>query len=94
MALPLYVKGRVITADAIHTQKKFCQQINHYDGKYLLYFKDNHPTAHEDLALFFEDEDTDQSFWKKSKSVEKGHGRLTTREVTTSTEMKEWFEIE
>jgi predicted transposase YbfD/YdcC len=94
MALPLYMKGRVITADAMHTQKTFCQQVNQYDGKYVLYFKENHPTAHEDLAFFFEDPDADQAQWNKSKDVEKGHGRLTTREVTTSTEMKEWFEVD
>lgn len=94
MALPLYVKGRVITADAMHTQKPFCQQIHQYDGRYLLYVKDNHPTAHDDLALFFEDPQADRSQWQTSKTVEKAHGRLTTREVTITTEMKEWFEVE
>lgn len=94
MALPLYVKGRVITADAMHTQKTFCQRINGSGGNYILYFKDNHPTDHEDLAFFFEDADADQSEWKKSSSVEKGHGRVTTRTITTSTEMKEWFEVQ
>lgn len=91
LLVPLYVKGRVITADAIQTQKTFCQRVNQYAGKYLLYFKDNHPTAHEDLAFFFEDPDADRSEWKTGSTTEKGHGRLTTRRVTTSTEMKDWF---
>ena len=50
---PVYVKDRVWTADAMHTQKTACQRIDQLGGKYLFFFKDNHPTAHEDLALFF-----------------------------------------
>jgi predicted transposase YbfD/YdcC len=88
---PLSIKDRVWTADAIHTQKKGCQRIEQYGGKYLFFFKDNHPTAHEDLALFFEDPQADQSNWGVSTQTDKGHGRLTTRTVRTTTEMNEWF---
>src|SRR5205807_3147268 len=87
----VYVKDRVWTADAMHTQKTACQRIDQLGGKYLFFFKDNHPTAHEDLALFFEDPDADQSTWGFFSHTEKGHGRLTTRTVRTSTEMNDWF---
>ena len=60
---PLYVKDRVWTADAMHTQKTACQSIEQFGGKYLFFFKDNHPTAHQDLALFFQDPQADQSTW-------------------------------
>jgi predicted transposase YbfD/YdcC len=88
---PVYVKDRVWTADAMHTQKTACQRIEQFAGKYLFFFKDNHPTAHEDLALFFEDPDADQSAWGVFSQTEKGHGRLTTRTVRTTTQMNEWF---
>src|SRR6266705_313024 len=88
---PVYVKDRVWTADAMHTQKTACQCIEQFGGKYLFFFKDNHPTAHEDLALFFEDPDADQSTWGFLSQTEKGHGRLTTRTVRTTTEMNDWF---
>ena len=88
---PVYVKDRVWTADAIHTQKTACQRIDQLGGKYLLFFKDNHPTAHEDLARFFQDPDADQSTWGVFSQTDKGHGRLTTRTVRTSTEMNDWF---
>lgn len=88
---PLYVKDRVWTADAMHTQKTACQSIDQYGGKYLFFFKDNHPTAHQDLSLFFEDPDADQSSWGFYAQTEKGHGRLTTRTVRTSIEMNDWF---
>lgn len=87
----VYVKDRVWTADAMHTQKTACQRIDQLGGKYLFFFKDNHPTAHEDLALFFEDPDADQSTWGFFSQTDKGHGRLTTRTVRTSTEMNDWF---
>jgi len=88
---PVYVKDRVWTADAMHTQKTAGPRIEQFGGKYLFFFKDNHPTAHEDLALFFEDPDADQSTWDVFSHTEKGHGRLTTRTVRTTTEMNEWF---
>jgi predicted transposase YbfD/YdcC len=88
---PVYVKDRVWTADAMHTQKTTCQGIDQLGGKYLFFFKDNHPTAHEDLALFFQDPDADQSSWGRYSQTEKGHGRLTTRTVRTSSQMNDWF---
>ncbi|HEU5379426.1 MAG TPA: ISAs1 family transposase [Ktedonobacteraceae bacterium] len=88
---PLYVKDRVWTADAMHTQKRACQRIDQFGGKYLFFFKDTHPTAQEDLALFFQDPDADQSSWGIFAETEKGHGRLTTRLLRTTTEMNAWF---
>jgi predicted transposase YbfD/YdcC len=88
---PVYVKDRVWTADAMHTQKTACQRIDQLGGKYLFFFKDNHPTAHEDLALFFQDPDADQSSWGFFSQTDKGHGRLTTRTVRTTTQMNDWF---
>lgn len=88
---PVYVKDRVWTADAMQTQKTACHHIDHLGGKYLFFFKDNHPTAHEDLKLFFEDPQADQSTWGFFSQTEKGHGRLTTRTVRTSTQMNDWF---
>ena len=88
---PVYVKDRVWTADAMHTQKTACQAIDQFGGKYLFFFKDNHPTAHEDLALFFQDPEADHSRWGSYSQTDKGHGRLTTRTVRTTTEMNDWF---
>jgi len=47
-----------------------------------------------DLALFFEDPHADQSTWGFFSQTDKGHGRLTTRTVRTTTEMNEWFASE
>jgi hypothetical protein len=69
----------------------YSQRIEQFGGKYLFFFKDNHPTAHEDLALFFQDLNADQSRWGIFSQTDKGHERLTTRTVRTSTEMNDWF---
>ena len=89
---PLLVKGRILSADAMHTQKKWCAGIHAYGGYYLLIVKDNQPTVRQDLQDFFEDPGADQTHWQYHKKVQKGHGRLQVREIWTSPEMNEWFE--
>jgi predicted transposase YbfD/YdcC len=89
---PLYVKGRIISADAMHTQKEWCAGVNAYGGYYLLIVKENQPTMYEDLHDYFEDKDPDNSEWEYYKSVQKGHGRLEVREIWTSTQMNAWFQ--
>lgn len=91
---PIYVKGRIISTDAMHTQKKWCAGINGYGGYYLVTAKENQPTVYEDLRDYFEDKDPDNVEWEYYKKVQKGHGRLEVREIWTSTQMNEWFEKE
>src|SRR5438094_2227247 len=52
------------------------------------------PPPMRDLALFFQDPDADQSTWGFFSQTDKGHGRLTTRTVRTTTEMNDWFASE
>lgn len=91
---PLLVKGRIISADAMHTQKKWCAGVHAYQGYYLLTVKDNQPTVRQDLHDFFADSALDQGEWQTAKTAQKGHGRLEVREIWTSTGMNEWFERE
>ncbi|GAC1636829.1 MAG: ISAs1 family transposase [Ktedonobacteraceae bacterium] len=80
-----------ISADAMHTQRFFCQTVTQYGGKYLLIAKDNQPTMRKDLELFFEDPDAERTTWETFTSLEKGHGRLEKRTVTTSVDLRDWF---
>ncbi len=91
---PSFVKGRIISADAMHTQKKWCRGVNFYGGYYLLIVKKNQPEVFEDLEDFFEDPDADCREWEYQKKVQKGHGRLEVREIWASTQMNEWFQKE
>lgn len=91
---PTLVKGRILSADAMHTQKNWCAQVQGMGGYYLLIVKNNHPQMRQDLIDFFEDPNAEQGEWSSQKTVQKGHGRLEVREIWTSTQMNDWFEIE
>lgn len=91
---PALVKGRILSADAMHTQKKWCAQVHGLGGYYLLIAKNNQPQMRQDLLDFFEDKDAQPEEWQHQKTIQKGHGRLEAREIWTSTQMNEWFEIE
>lgn len=89
---PALVKGRIISTDALHTQRKWCTGVHGYGGYYLTIVKENQPTLYEDIRVFFDEPDAEQDEWQYAKRVQKGHGRLETREIWTSTQMNEWFE--
>jgi len=89
---PALVKGRLISADAMHTQKKWCATVTAFGGDYLLIAKDNQPTLRQDLVDFFTDPQAERDEWETAKHCQKGHGRLEVRQIWTSTQMNEWFE--
>jgi predicted transposase YbfD/YdcC len=88
---PLLVKGRIISVDAMHTQKKWCAGVHSYGGHYLVIAKENQPGVLHDLMDFFADKELDGGEWRTHKKVQKRHGRLEVREIWTSTQMNEWF---
>jgi predicted transposase YbfD/YdcC len=94
LAHPALLKGRLISADAMHTQKKWCALVNAYAGDYLLFAKGNQPTLLQDLQDFFTDPDAQRKEWGYAKQVQKGHGRIEVRQIWTSTDMNAWFEPE
>jgi len=89
---PALVKGRIVSTDALHTQKNWCMRVHLAEGYYLTIVKKNQPTLYEDIHDFFEDAEPERDEWQYAKRVQKGHGRLETREIWTSTQMNEWFE--
>ena len=91
---PALVKGRIISTDAMHTQKKWCAGVHAYDGYYLVRVKKNQPGVHQDLVDFFADKQLDGGEWAHDKQVQKGHGRREVREIWTSTQMNAFFERE
>lgn len=57
----------------------------------MLIAKGNQPTLYEDLALFFDEPPVPCASWHCVTTLNKGHGRLERRTITTSTELREWF---
>jgi predicted transposase YbfD/YdcC len=88
---PVLVTGRIISADALHTQHAFCLHVTRWDGDFVLLAKDNQPTLADDLRLFFTEPPYDCRDWRTARTVEKGHGRLEIRELVASTELNEFL---
>lgn len=87
------LRGYLISADALHTQKKWCRQIQKQGGDWLLIAKGNQAGLQAEMALLFEAEA--EKGWpyclevRRAQTVDKAHGRLEIRRLTVSTEMKE-----
>jgi predicted transposase YbfD/YdcC len=82
----LDVKGRIITADAMHTQRATAEAVCARGGDYVLALKGNQGTLFEDVKLYLNDPvlmDNCQSF----QNVDAGHGRIETRTALISTDI-------
>ena len=85
----LDVKGKTITADALHCQKETCRIIIAKGGNYLFGLKGNQGNLHEDIALFFSDTINDidiQTF----ETIEKNAGRIEKR-ICRASDKIQWL---
>ena len=82
---PTLVKDRIVTADALHTQRAFCADVIRFGGHYVLFVKKNHPTLWQDIHTFFIDPQTEADEWKQDRLCNKGHGRFEERRIWTTT---------
>ena len=88
---PTLVKGRILTLDAMHTQRELCRNVHLWGGAYILIAKDNQPTLSEDIADLFEDRSPDRRRWREADTWDKGHGRLEHRHIICSPDLNDWF---
>lgn len=88
---PALLKGRIISADALHTQCAFCRAVKRWQGDYVLIAKDNQAILAEDLRLFFNEPPADCRDWRTARTVDKGHGRREIREIVVSTELNDFL---
>jgi predicted transposase YbfD/YdcC len=89
---PTLVKDRIITADAMHTQRAFCADVLRFGGHYVLIAKKNQPTLFQDLHTFFTDPQADAGEWEEDCTWSKGHGRLEERRIRTTSLLNPLFE--
>ncbi|MGH2345701.1 MAG: ISAs1 family transposase [Chloroflexota bacterium] len=80
----LSLRGRVLTADALHTQTAFAQAVLNQGGDYLLCVKGNQPTLYTDIALAFADPATPCS--PSTSTIDRRRGRTEVRclRITTA----------
>ena len=91
LVTPELIKGRIYSADAMHTQKNWCRQVIRAGGDYLLIAKNNQSTLREDLVLFLDDPEADRRCWQTASTCNKGHGRLEKRTLIATTELNEFL---
>jgi predicted transposase YbfD/YdcC len=87
---PAFIKGRIFTLDAMHTQTEMCAKVDRFGGAYLLVAKDNQPTLVQDLTAFFADPPWDWS-WAQAETWDKAHGRFEHRRIICSPDLNDWF---
>ena len=88
---PLYMKGRILSADALHTHAKTCAAITGSGGDYLFFAKGNQSTLKKDLHLFFSEPPVDCLDWRQAVTTNIGHGRIEQRFLITSTELNDFL---
>ena len=69
----------------------FGRLVKRAGGDVVLFIKDNTPTTRADLELFFEDKQADRRTWLSDEQIEKGHGRLERRQITTSPDLNDYL---
>lgn len=84
----LDLKGRVVSGDAMFTQRDISVQVLAQGGDYIWMVKDNQPTLREDVERFF-DPPREAPGWhpplmtrETSQQTNKAHGRVETRRLT------------
>ena len=80
----LNLRGKVVTAGAMHCQRQLAQQVVEQGGDYALALKGNQGTLHDDVKLFLDDPDTPVG---QATQVGKGHGRIETRVASVSADI-------
>jgi hypothetical protein len=89
-------KGKVLTGDALYCQRSLCAVLRQAGGDYLFLIKGNQPQLLEDVRLLFAPPAPAKRAGEGilclpeqiSKTQEKGHGRVETRSIRVSCELK------
>lgn len=84
------ITGKVVTGDALHTQKRLSRQILAEQGDFVFPVKENQPQLYKNIQALFAPEYPRPGFGKiqmdflSTQKVNKGHGRIEKRTLTTS----------
>lgn len=85
----LFLKGAIVTIDAMGCQKSIASKIREQGADYILALKGNHRDLHEDVKTFFNGESAEK--FETYESCDKGHGRIEIRKYRICKQI-EWLE--
>jgi predicted transposase YbfD/YdcC len=80
----LFLEGRVVTVDALLTQREVAATIREAGGHYVMVVKGNQPQLQADIAEVFAQEPLPSERRSCASTHEVGHGRIERRQLTTS----------
>jgi predicted transposase YbfD/YdcC len=80
----LVLEGRVVTMDALRTQRPIAQQVVAAGGDYVMGVKANQPQLREDIATVFALPPIAGEWRTVAETVECSHGRIEQRRLQTS----------
>jgi predicted transposase YbfD/YdcC len=80
----LVLEGRIVTMDALLTQRQIAQQIVGAGGDYVMVVKANQPQLLEDIATVFTLAPTAGEQRMAAATLDLGHGRIEQRRLQTS----------
>jgi len=85
----LDIRGTVVTADALHTQRETARHLVEDKGAdYVFTVKDNQPTLRQDIETLHLDATPPQH-----TTIDKAHGRIEQRDIWTSTALNEYLDF-
>lgn len=78
------LQGKVVVADAMHTQRELSTQIVTAGGDYVWTVKENQPNTYHAIELLFTAPRLGQNNWdfQTTRTVNNGHGRIEQRALT------------
>lgn len=92
------LSGKIVTGDALHTQRALSAQIVERGGDYLWPVKENQPRLYEDIQRLFAPDQPKPGFGKittdflSASKVNLGHGRLEKRSIQTSAMLNDYLD--
>jgi predicted transposase YbfD/YdcC len=93
------LREKVVMGDALHTQRPISIQIVESGGEYVWFAKGNQPQMEEDIRLWFEPDvqpipgmNFPPKDFETAQETNKGHGRLETRTITVSSQLKDFLD--
>jgi predicted transposase YbfD/YdcC len=99
----LMLEGKVISCDALLTQREVAEEITERGGHYVMIVKGNQPALQAEIEELFEQKEVFQAEIETAVTLDEGHGRIEQRRLSTTSLLTgycEWpgmqqvFEIE
>lgn len=94
----LNLAGKIVTGDAMHTQRAISEQILKGHGDYLWPVKENQPHVYQAIQQLFAPDQPKPGFGKietdfqTAKQVSYGHGRIEIRTIQTSEMLNDYLD--